>query len=123
MNLMNDFLEDDQVFDDDTEDELIRTIAEPILEALLRLQDDLDEEIVDSKISVHPYGIPESQFDMTNLPDDTALLHFNTPQAASMAISYQYANDTFRLPEDFFKRLEEYLQKRLDEWYLPAVLH
>ncbi len=89
------------------EQELIESIAKPILDLLFSMQDPTEKSFSHSKIQVVQYS---------NLPD----VPDGMDRIVNEDITELPGDD---LPPEFVKKLEAYLQEQLDEWLSPAVLH
>lgn len=104
------------------EDELIESIAQPILEALLSLQDELADPYAESKISIVPHDFhpadldPEEVFPM-DLPAET------DTEVRQVMINCDFDENLPGLSDDFLEKLQDYLQEKLDELSMPRVLH
>lgn len=82
--------------------ELIEQIAAPILETLLKLQEEMGPEYLDQPFTVH--------LESPDLENE----QFQTQDGAPSGV---------KLDSDFLQQLEEYIQLHLDEWYRPTILH
>lgn len=89
------------------DEELIESIAKPILDALLRIQEGLGENLVDSKIIVAPFPTEQPILSMQErIVSDSELDGTRT-----------------QIEEVFMKKLEKYLQEQIREQYTPPILH
>lgn len=90
-----------EVFDELMEYELIRKIADPILDKLLEMQEEIGPEALENPMRIQ---IVSPQTDGHVIPSDDSLTGYMTTK-------------------DFLCKLEAYLQEQLDMWNRPTVLH
>lgn len=89
------------MLDDQMEYELIQKIADPILDKLLDMQEEMGDEACGNPIRVQ---ITSPDLDENRIPTDGCL----TDQMAT---------------REFLSKLECYLQQQLDLWNRPTILH